>query len=332
MTSLATRAVQLTAHPATWIIACAAAEGIGMTASAAAARAAVGLTGLAALALIVAGGLIEGVALGGFQAAWLGRRIPGLSRVGWILTTVLVAGVGWSLASAPSALGGDDGQAPPVLVQVVGGAALGALMGALMGVAQALVLRGRVRHPWRWVSISALAWTPTMLVIFAGATLPDESWSTPPVIALGAATGLVAGAILGAVSLAFMPTLTGRSIWSGMLARLLRAGTFGLDRTLTLLRVTGTVSGTTYELPVQFAREGDVVVVFPGRAENKTWWRNLEHPSHLTLWVDGGWRSAVGRVVRAGDGEAFGSARAVYQHRWPSVPIGDDAVLVRIEA
>lgn len=302
-----------------------------MTASAAAARGAVGLTGFTALALIVAGGLVEGAALGVFQAAWLGRRFPGVSRLWWILTTVLVAGVGWSLASAPSALGNDDGQEPPTVLVLLGGAVLGAAMGAVMGAAQGLVLRGHVRHPWRWVSISAIAWMPAMLVIFAGATLPDATWTPASVIALGAATGLVAGATLGWVSLALMPTLTGQSMSSRMLSRLLRANAFGLGRTLVLLRVTGTVSGRSYELPVQFARQDEVVVILPGGAEHKTWWRNLEHPARLSLWIDGGWKQAVARVVRVGDGASFEDARAVYLHRWPSSRVGASDIFVRID-
>ena len=100
------------AGPLGWVIACVVGEGIGMTASASAARASEGLPGSAALAIVVAGGLIEGVALGVLQAAWLARRFPGLSRLRWIVTTVLIAGIGWALASAPSALSDPGGAAP----------------------------------------------------------------------------------------------------------------------------------------------------------------------------------------------------------------------------
>src|SRR6187455_1468974 len=84
--------------PLGWIVACIVGEGIGMTASASAARASEGLSGFAALAIVVTGGLIEGTALGVLQAAWLSRRFPGLSRLRWLVTTVLIAGLGWALA------------------------------------------------------------------------------------------------------------------------------------------------------------------------------------------------------------------------------------------
>ena len=200
-----------------WIAACAAAECIGMTASASAARVADGLPGAAALTIVVLGGVIEGVALGVLQAAWLATRFAGLSRWAWIGTTALIAGLGWAFASAPSALGDPGGTAPHPGVIVLLAAGLGLAMGALLGVGQAVVLRGHVPHPWRWVWISALAWMPAMMVIFTGATVPDASWSLAAVVGLGALTGLVAGAVLGLVSLALMPALTGpvRAVPSG---------------------------------------------------------------------------------------------------------------------
>ena len=51
-----------------WVAACAAAETVGMTAAAGAARVADGLPTSAALSVVVAGGLVEGTALGVAQA------------------------------------------------------------------------------------------------------------------------------------------------------------------------------------------------------------------------------------------------------------------------
>ena len=203
---------------ARWITVCAVAEAIGMTAAATAAKASRALVGepgnpreaSLTLTLVVAGGLIEGLALGGLQAAGLGRLLPGLDRRRWLLVTTAVAGLGWALASAPAALSGtDDGSAPPLLLVLSGAAGLGAVMGLILGAAQARVLRGHVRHPWRWVGASATAWAPAMAVIFLGATAPEAEWSVPAVVALGTATGLVAGAVLGLVSWWFLDTLDG---------------------------------------------------------------------------------------------------------------------------
>ena len=205
------RGRRASAAPWGWIMSCVVGEAIGMTASASAAHASGALPAYAALALVVVGGLIEGTALGVLQGAWLARRFPGLSHLGWIVATVLIAGLGWALASAPAALGDPDGGEPDPVVIVVMAAGLGLAMGALLGAGQALVLRHHVRHPWRWIGISAVAWAPAMVVIFAGATVPDASWPTAAVIVLGALTGVVAGAILGLISIALMRTLGGRS-------------------------------------------------------------------------------------------------------------------------
>ena len=113
-----------------WTALCAAAEAVGMTASAGAARAGqaladrpgpLGGTGVA-LAVVVAGGLVEGVALGSAQAWPLGRWLTSLRRGRYVLATVLVAGLGWAAASAPSVLagGGDGRETPPLGLVLLG--------------------------------------------------------------------------------------------------------------------------------------------------------------------------------------------------------------------
>jgi len=315
--------------PLRWVIACVVAEGIGMTASASAARASEALPGYGALPIIVVGGLIEGVALGVLQAAWLAHRFPGLSRLGWIVATVLIAGLGWALAAAPAALSDANAAEPDPVFILAMAAGLGLTMGVLLGLGQALVLRHHVRHPWRCVPISAAAWTPAMVVIFTGATVPDASWPTTPVIVLGALTGVVAGAIVGLVSIALMPTLTGQSVGSGVLAWSLRHGVPGLGRKFALLRVRGAKSGRVFEFPVQYAREGDIVVVFPGSPRRKNWWRNLRQPGELLVWIDGAWAAATGQAVTAAD-EGFAEAHSVYGRRWPRIRVDQQAVLARI--
>lgn len=158
----------------------------------------------------MAGRLVEGVALGGPQAAGLRRLLPGLDRRRWLLVTTVVAGLGWAAASAPAALSGaGDGSTPPVLLVLGGAIALGVMMGALLGAVQATGLRGQVRHPWRWIGANAAAWRPTMAVIFLGATAPGANCSGLKVAALGTVTGLAAGAVLGIVTGWFLPSLDG---------------------------------------------------------------------------------------------------------------------------
>ena len=102
--------------PTAWIGLCAAAEAVGMAAAAVAAKAgsAPGVHAAAALALVVGGGLVEGIALGVAQATGLRGLLPKSARRAWVLVTVVVAGLGWAGASAPAVLAPDGGPEPPV--------------------------------------------------------------------------------------------------------------------------------------------------------------------------------------------------------------------------
>jgi hypothetical protein len=80
-------------------------------------------------------------------------------------------------------------------------------MGAVLGAGQALVLRGRCRHPWRWVTANALGWAVAMAVIFTGATTAGADWSWPVLLGYGALTGAVAGTGLGVVTGAWLGAL-----------------------------------------------------------------------------------------------------------------------------
>jgi hypothetical protein len=198
-----------------WVEACVLAEAVGMTAAACAARSATALAdngiphaALLGLLLIVLGGVVEGAALGWLQARALAHLLDPKGQRRWLLVTVLVAGIGWAVASAPAALTGDDsGGQPPLLFVLVGAAVLGTVMGSVLGSAQAWALRQQVRQPWRWAFGSAAGWTAAMPVIFAGATSVDAAWPWWLVLPAGAVTGAVAGALLGLVSGPFLDTL-----------------------------------------------------------------------------------------------------------------------------
>lgn len=202
---------------ARWVGLCAAAEAVGITAAAGAARASQALVGepgtareaAMALSLVVAGGLVEGVALGLAQAIGLRSLLPAAGRRRWVLVTVAVAGLGWAAGSAPAVLagGGDGGGAPAWLPVIAGAAGIGVVMGAALGAAQATVLRRHVRHPWRWIGANAAAWTPAMALIFIGAGLPGAGWPVLAVLVTGTLTGLTAGAVLGLVTGRFLPAL-----------------------------------------------------------------------------------------------------------------------------
>ena len=142
-----------------------------MTAAAGAATLGRSLGAASALALVVAGGLAEGLALGWAQARVLTSIAPAVSRLRYTVATVVVAGLGWAAASAPAALSSDTGSgAPPSPSSSPAAAGLGLVMGAVLGAAQAAALRGAVPHPRRWVAANAAAWPLAMVVIFLGAT------------------------------------------------------------------------------------------------------------------------------------------------------------------
>ncbi|WP_148046693.1 nitroreductase/quinone reductase family protein [Nocardioides pocheonensis] len=307
-----------------WILACAAAETIGMGVSAAAARlgqdVADGPQSAArwlALGVVVAGGLVEGTALGVLQGQVLGTRWPRLSRFRYALLTVLVAGLGWAGASAPSVLGGgEDTSGPPVVLMVLGGLGLGLLMGPVLGLAQATALRGVVRHPWRWVVASTAAWPPAMALIFTGASTAGAHWSLPVLAAYGAATGALAGAALGLVSSPWLAALDGQPIANQVALAMVAGRRLGAHRRLVGLGVVGRHSGLVSRFPVQFAQHGTDLVVVPGHPAHKTWWHNLGRTDTMVWVLDGsGWHPATGRVLLP-EADGHAAALASYRRRW----------------
>jgi hypothetical protein len=324
-----------------WVVACAAAEAIGMTAAAGAACSATALTDHAVshatawgLLVIVLGGLVEGTALGWLQARALDTILDPTGRRRWALATVLVAGLGWSAASLPAVLAGDEaGDQPPLPLVLLGAAALGGVMGALLGAAQAATLRHRVRHPWRWVTGSTAGWTVAMPVIFLGATTVPASWPWWWVVPTGAVTGLVAGSALGVVSGSFLDSLDGpawhhRVVLAVLSSRLARNPAGAADGGLVALAVTGVRTGRVFRFPVEAAWwHPDRLVVLPGHSDRKTWWRNLGERPMVEVLVAGDWLPAEGSVLREADPD-WCAARAAYRSRFRSVRARGDPLVV----
>ena len=320
-----------------WTALCAGAEALGLAASAGAAKASQLLVGepagartvAVALGLVVAGGLVEGVVLGLAQeaglAGWLGSR-----RRRWVWTTAAVAGLGWAAASLPSLLAPAGGPEPRAGLVLAGAAGVGLVLGSVLGGVQAVVLRGRVPHPWRWVTASTLGWTVAKPVVFVGAGLPGPGWSVASVVGLGAGTGLAAGTVLGLLSGLVLPSLDGPSPSSRLVATVLTSPLHGLlDGKLVVLRLRGTLTGRTRTLPVAYAKIDDGLVLVPGHPERKRWWRNLRRPSPVTVWTHGRWRPAEAQVLLPEDPE-YAAAVAACRARWPRLPV-DRRPLVKVE-
>jgi hypothetical protein len=81
------------------------------------------------------------------------------------------------------------------------------------------------------------------------------------------------------------------------------------------LRYTGRRSGRTYTLPVQYARAGDRLVLWPQDAERKRWWRNFREPQEVELLLAGEERRGTAHVVDRG-GSQWDEVRSAYAARW----------------
>lgn len=335
MTETSVRASRTRTPYAAWVSACAAAEAVGLGAAAAAARLGEGRPDEVALTLVVAGGLVEGTALGTLQATVLGRTFPRLRRARYVAATVVVAGLGWAAASAPGVLGEDDGSTPGIALVLLGAAALGLAMGAVLGAVQSLALRGAVRHPWRWTGANAAAWPFAMALIFLGATAPGASWPAGQVVLLGVATGAVAGAALGLVTGFFLPALDGPPASGRLVLAALQTHRFrGLHRSLVGIEVQGRRSGRLFRFPVQYAVAPGGLAIVPANAAGKTWWRNVApDPTPVALLREGVWAPASARLLTPGD-PAYDTTVAAYSECWPHIPVPADqpVVLVRIGA
>ena len=323
-----------------WTLLCALAEALGMAVAAGAARWAQDLAdrpdtldaAWPVLAVLVAGGLVEGAALGAVQAWLLGAWLPALRRRRYVLMTVLVAGVGWAAASTPATLAsGDRGSSPPVSLVLLGAAGLGLAMGTLLGAAQAAALRGAVPHPWRWVAANAAAWPPAMVVVFVGATTAEADWALGWLLLMGMGTGAAAGTVLGIVTHWHLASLDGPPPHNLAVLDLLASSWRGpLAGRLLGLELHGRRTGHTYRLPVRYATDHHGLVVVPGRPEHKTWWTNLRRPgTHLEVLWEGAWHPGRAYLLWPGD-IGYDLARSTYQERWPRTSLPGDQVVVRI--
>lgn len=181
---------------------------------------------VAALSVLIAmaGGAVEGAAVGVVQWVLLRSWLPRLTASAWIGVTVAAAVGGWLLGMLPSVTlalvtaddpSAGDATGPPLWVMPLIGVGSGLLLGALFGLVQGAVLRRHVRHPGRWVWANALGWAGAMAVMFTGAGIPSEPWPWVQLVPLAAGTGVLAGLVIGAVTGAFLPYLHPRSGVSG---------------------------------------------------------------------------------------------------------------------
>ncbi len=87
-----------------------------------------------------------------------------------------------------------------------------------------------------------------------------------------------------------------------------------LSGRLLLLTYTGRRTGRRFSLPVQYARTGHRVVLWPASPEHKHW-RNFDDPAEVTLWIQGRPAAGIARVPR--DDEERRAALTAYVERFP---------------
>ncbi|MEV8438754.1 hypothetical protein AB0425_15370 [Actinosynnema sp. NPDC051121] len=86
-----------------------------------------------------------------------------------------------------------------------------------------------------------------------------------------------------------------------------------------------TGDGAAVELPVQYVRDGDRLVVVAGRASGKRWWRHFRVTAPVEVLVDGQWAEASGVVLGPGERTA---ALEAYRRSFPRIT--DDIQVVSI--
>ncbi|HEU4542780.1 MAG TPA: nitroreductase/quinone reductase family protein [Jiangellaceae bacterium] len=73
-----------------------------------------------------------------------------------------------------------------------------------------------------------------------------------------------------------------------VMSRVLRSPLSRLvDGSVMLLTVYGSRSGRPYTFPVQYVQRGDVLWIYVGRSEEKTWWHNLAREARVQVVLRG---------------------------------------------
>ncbi len=105
-----------------------------------------------------------------------------------------------------------------------------------------------------------------------------------------------------------------------------------LGRRLAVLRYRGRRTGHTYELVVQYVRDGQRVWIVPGQPDRKIWWRNLQEPTRVDLRLAGEDVHGIATVVDARDhADDVTAGLAAYNTVFRPVARTDQTVVVRVD-
>jgi hypothetical protein len=85
-----------------------------------------------------------------------------------------------------------------------------------------------------------------------------------------------------------------------------------------VIRYRGRRSGKTFTTPTNYATYGDGIVIFVGRPDTKSWWRNFRDDGDVDVLVGGEWRAMTGRAVLGADEpDAIEPLLDAYLQRFP---------------
>ncbi len=106
---------------------------------------------------------------------------------------------------------------------------------------------------------------------------------------------------------------------NAMVARLLQSPLHGLlSNSTALIRYRGRRSGRQITTPVQYAVDGDGLVILVGRPQTKRWWRNFGDERDLEVLVRRAWVPMTGRAVAGVDEpDAVAPLLTTYLARFP---------------
>ena len=105
-----------------------------------------------------------------------------------------------------------------------------------------------------------------------------------------------------------------------------------LGRRLAILTYRGRRTGQTYELIVQYVRDGRRVWILPGQPDRKIWWRNLREPTSVDLRLAGDAVHGTARVIDARQhADEVTAGLAAYNAVFQPVAGTDCTVLVRVD-
>ena len=70
-----------------------------------------------------------------------------------------------------------------------------------------------------------------------------------------------------------------------------------LSGKLDVIRYRGQRTGEQHVTPTQYVQQGDDLLIFVGRAETKSWWRNFRTDRDIEVLVRGRWQAMRARAV-----------------------------------